>query len=83
VATNGPLVRPHEEITPIALLKTPNGETVVDMGQNFAGMVRFRVEGPAGTTVRLQHGETLDAQGNFTTANVHRALRKKRRWEKD
>jgi len=70
VATNGPLVRSHEEITPIALVRTPNGETVVDMGQNFAGVVRFSVQGPAGTTVRLQHGETLDAQGNFTTAHL-------------
>ena len=70
VATNGPLVRPHEEITPIALLRTPNGETVVDMGQNFAGIVRFRVQGPAGTTIRLQHGETLDAYGNFTVAHL-------------
>jgi alpha-L-rhamnosidase len=71
VATTGPLVRPHEEITPIALVRTPKGETVVDMGQNFAGVVRFSVQGPAGTTVRLQHGETLDAQGNFTTAHLH------------
>jgi alpha-L-rhamnosidase len=70
VATNGPLVRPHEEITPIALLRTPKGETVVDMGQNFAGIVRFSVQGPAGTTVRLRHGETLDAQGNFTIAHL-------------
>ena len=70
VATNGPLVRPHEEITPIALLRTPNGETVVDMGQNFAGVVRFSVQGPAGTTVRLQHGETLDEHSNFTTAHL-------------
>jgi alpha-L-rhamnosidase len=70
VATNGPLVRAHEEITPIALVRTPNGETVVDMGQNFAGVVRFSVQGPAGTTVRLQHGETLDAQGNFTIAHL-------------
>jgi alpha-L-rhamnosidase len=75
-ATTGPLVRAHEEIVPIALLKTPKGETVVDMGQNFAGVVRFRVKAPAGTPVRLQHGETLDAAGNFTTANVHRAPRK-------
>jgi alpha-L-rhamnosidase len=70
VATNGPLVRPHEEITPIALLRTPKGEMVVDMGQNFAGVVRFSVEGPAGTTVRLQHGETLDEHGNFTIAHL-------------
>jgi alpha-L-rhamnosidase len=76
VATTGPLVRLHEEITPVALLRTPKGATVVDMGQNFAGIVRFRVQGPAGTTLRLQHGETLDEQGNFTTANVHRASRK-------
>ena len=71
VATNGPQVRPHEEITPIALVRTQGGETVVDMGQNFAGVVRFSVQGPAGTTVRLQHGETLDEHGNFTTAHLH------------
>jgi alpha-L-rhamnosidase len=70
VATTGPLVGAHEEITPVALLRTPNGETVVDMGQNFAGVVRFTVQGPAGTTVRLQHGETLDKHGNFTTAHL-------------
>ena len=75
VATTGPLVRSHEGITPIAILRTPRGETVVDMGQNFAGVVRFRVKAPAGTTVRLQHGESLDADGNFTTANVHRTPR--------
>jgi alpha-L-rhamnosidase len=73
VATNGPMVRPHEEIRPIALLRTPNGEMVVDMGQNFAGVVRFSVKGPAGTTVRLQHGETLDEHGNFTIANLQLA----------
>jgi alpha-L-rhamnosidase len=70
VATNGPPVRAHEEITPIALLRTPNGETVIDMGQNFAGVVRLTIQGSAGTTIRLQHGETLDKHGNFTTAHL-------------
>ena len=59
----------HEEFTP-NILQTPDGSTVLDFGQNIAGVVRFQVSGPAGHTVRLPHGETLDKHGNFTQANV-------------
>lgn len=70
VATISPGVRCIEEVTPVAIITTPNGETVVDMGQNFAGVVRLSVQGPAGTTILLQHGEALDKQGNFTMENL-------------
>lgn len=51
------------------LIKTPNGETVIDFGQNLAGYVEFEIEGKAGEELRLYHGETLDADGNFTQEN--------------
>lgn len=70
VATSGPFVKHKEHFTPVAILTTPNGETVVDMGQNFSGVVRLKVSGPAGTVVRLKHGETLDKNGNFTMAHL-------------
>jgi alpha-L-rhamnosidase len=73
VAPLGPPIRRVEELKPIAVLKTPNGETVFDMGQNMVGWPRLRVRGPAGTTVRLQHAEVLDKQGNFYTANLRTA----------
>ena len=70
VAADGVPVRRHEEIRPVRIIRTPAGETVFDMGQNFAGRVRLHVQGPAGTTVTLQHGEALDKAGNFTMKNL-------------
>lgn len=51
------------------VITTPNGERVIDFGQNLAGYVELEVTGHAGQTITLQHGETLDENGNFTIAN--------------
>ncbi|MGG4033241.1 glycoside hydrolase family 78 protein [Paenibacillus cisolokensis] len=66
-------VRPIETIKPIALLRTPAGETVLDMGQNMVGWIRFTVRAEAGREMRLQHAEVLDAEGNFYTENLRNA----------
>jgi len=73
VAPEGPPVRRVEEVEPVAVLTTPKGETVVDMGQNMVGRVRLRVSGPAGTTLTVRHAEVLDKEGNFYTANLRAA----------
>jgi len=73
VAPAGPPVRRIEEVRPVKVLKTPSGETVVDMGQNMVGHVRLKVRGPAGTTVTLVHFEVLDKAGNVYTANLRAA----------
>lgn len=70
VATISPPVRRKERFVPATIVTTPAGETVVDMGQNFAGVVQLKVSGPKGATIRLQHGETLDKEGNFTMQNL-------------
>ena len=54
-----------EEIRPVKILKTPAGQTVVDMGQNMVGWVRLRSQGPAGTTITLRHAEVLDKDGEL------------------
>lgn len=69
-APAGPPVRRKERFRPVAILTTPAGETVVDMGQNLSGQVQFRVAGPAGSTLTLRHGEALDQDGNFTMQNL-------------
>lgn len=56
---------------------TPNGETVVDFGQNLAGYVEFEIQGKAGEELRLYHGETLDKEGNFTQENFWDSKRHK------
>jgi alpha-L-rhamnosidase len=73
VAPAGPPVRAIEEIKPIKVIKTPDGDTVLDMGQNMVGWVRLQVTAPAGTTITLRHAEVLDNKGNFYTANLRAA----------
>ena len=51
------------------LLRTPNGETVIDFGQNLAGFTELRLTAKAGQKLTLWHGETLDENGNFTQKN--------------
>lgn len=73
---NGELV-PHEglpvleqEVFDPKVLHTPDGNTVLDFGQNLAGHVCFQVTGAAGTQVKLIMGETLNSAGNFTLENL-------------
>jgi alpha-L-rhamnosidase len=73
VAPAGPPVKSIEEIKPVKVLKTPAGETVLDMGQNMVGWIRFRVTAPAGTSITLRHAEVLDKERNFYTANLRSA----------
>ncbi len=73
VASAGPPVKEIEEIKPVKILKTPSGDTVLDMGQNMVGWVRFRVHAPAGTTITLKHAEVLDKAGNIYFANLRSA----------
>ena len=51
------------------LFTAPNGETVIDFGQNLAGYTELRVNAKAGQRITLWHGETLDENGNFTQKN--------------
>ncbi|MCC8151320.1 MAG: glycoside hydrolase family 78 protein [Lachnospiraceae bacterium] len=54
------------------ILTTPAGETVLDMEQNMAGFVRFYVDEPKGTRIRMQFGEVLQ-DGNFYRDNLRTA----------
>ena len=62
----------NEEIKPVAVIHTPAGETVLDMGQNMTGWLRFRTSAPAGTRLHLQFGEVLQG-GNFFRDNLRTA----------
>lgn len=73
VATANEPVRRQEVIKPVAMFKTPKGETVLDFGQNLVGWLRFSVNGEAGRTVTIHHAEVLDKEGNFYTENLRAA----------
>ena len=56
----GPVVRRQDVIAPIEILTSPSGRTIVDFGQNLVGWVRFTVEGPSGSEIRIRHAEVLE-----------------------
>ncbi len=72
-APQGPPVKRMQEIKPVKILKSPNGKTIVDMGQNMVGRIRMRVKGKAGTTISLRHVEVLDKEGNIYIDNLRAA----------
>jgi alpha-L-rhamnosidase len=73
VAQENVPVRRIEEIKPVELITTPAGETVIDMGQNMVGWVRFSIQGKPGSEVQLMHAEILDNEGNFYLDNIRSA----------
>jgi alpha-L-rhamnosidase len=73
IAPQGVPVKAVEEISPIEIITTPNGETVFDMGQNMVGWVRLKVQGNRGDAVTLKFAEVLDKDGNFYIENLRAA----------
>ncbi len=73
IAPQGVPVKAVEEISPIEIITTPNGETVFDMGQNMVGWVRLKVKGSRGDAVTLKFAEVLDKDGNFYIENLRAA----------
>lgn len=73
VAPKGQAVRRIEELKAQKIFITPEGDTVIDFGQNLTGWVKMKVRGIAGTTVTINHAEVLDKAGNFYTANLRAA----------
>ncbi len=45
----GEPVRPVKEVEAVGMEVSPKGETIIDFGQNLAGVLRVKVDLPAGT----------------------------------
>lgn len=58
----------QEEVAVVQILTSPAGETILDMGQNFSGWLRFEYDFASGTEIRLEFGEILQ-NGNFYNEN--------------
>ena len=48
-----------QEIAPCRIGRDPAGRHIVDFGQNLPGWLKVRVDGAAGRSVRIRHGEAL------------------------
>ena len=69
----GEWIKEHTRLAPIRIFNTPQGERVIDFGQNLAGYVEVRIKAKKGERIVLRHAETLDKDGNFYTANYRSA----------
>ncbi|WP_043424384.1 alpha-L-rhamnosidase [Arthrobacter sp. 135MFCol5.1] len=68
-ALAGPLAPPTRvtrELTPVSITRLPNGNQVVDFGQNIHGWIRLTQLGAPGDIVTLEYAEALGADSDAT-----------------
>ncbi len=66
-------VRRTRELPTVKLSEPRPGAHVFDLGQNFSGWIRLKVNGKAGDKVVMRFGEMLNADGTVYTANLRSA----------
>ena len=66
-------IRNIEELPALVVTEPTPGAFVFDLGQNMVGVVRFRVDQPAGTRLTIRHGEMINPDGTLYTANLRAA----------
>ncbi|MGD0898937.1 MAG: glycoside hydrolase family 78 protein [Thermoguttaceae bacterium] len=69
----GEPVRVYEEFRAKKITEPKPGAYVLDLGQNFAGVVRLTVSAEAGRKITLRFAERLNPDGTFYTANLRGA----------
>ncbi|WP_106829413.1 family 78 glycoside hydrolase catalytic domain [Parabacteroides pacaensis] len=75
-----PPIRVTEVIRPVRMTETRPGEFIFDMGQNFAGVARIKVQGPKGTKITIRYGEDVYSDGSLNVMTSV-AGQQKRVWD--
>lgn len=60
-----PPIRVTKIVKPLSISEIKPGVFILDMGQNFAGVVRLKVKGAAGTKVSIRYGEDKYPDGSL------------------
>ena len=66
-------IRVERTLAAKSMTEPKPGVYVYDFGQNFAGVEQLRVDGPAGTKVRVRFAEIVNADGTIYTENLRTA----------
>ena len=64
-AQNQPPIRITKTLKPVELMEPKPNVYIFDMGQNFAGWVKLKVNAPKGTKINLRYGELLNKDGTL------------------
>lgn len=67
-------VRVTERIVPERIFTDPEGNRLVDFGQNLTGLVEVKVKGKKGQKIMVRHAETLDSNGVFYPDTLRTAI---------
>jgi alpha-L-rhamnosidase len=68
-----PMAHVVATLMPKTVTPSANGAVIFDMGQNMVGWTTLKVQGSAGTRVRLRFAEVLNPDGTIYTANLRNA----------
>lgn len=63
-------IRNVEEISTKTVKKINDTTHLFDLGRNISGVSKITLNGPAGTVVRLKHGERLYPNGRLDVSNI-------------
>lgn len=69
----GEPVRVTEKILPVKITNRPDSKYIIDMGQNFAGLISFKFKGEKGQKIVIKYGEMLHPDGRLMTENLRSA----------
>ena len=73
IPQEGEPIRETERIAAKRIFKTPQGDTVVDFGQEVTGYVEITLSAHAGDEVLFDHAEVQDKDGNWYNENYRAA----------
>jgi alpha-L-rhamnosidase len=66
-------IRAIGEIEPVSLKSLDEDVTIVDFGQNLAGLVKLKMNCPEGVRIRIRYAELLRKNGTLNTENLRKA----------
>ncbi len=69
----GEPVKRMMELKALSVTARPGGKYIINLGQNFAGVVRLKVKGRSGDSIVLRYGEVLFPDGGLMTENLRKA----------
>ena len=74
VAQENEPVRVTKRLKPVKIFTDPEGNKLVDFGQNLTGVVELNIKGKKGQKVTVKHAETLDKNGVFYPETLRKAV---------
>ncbi|VAV86149.1 alpha-L-rhamnosidase, partial [hydrothermal vent metagenome] len=64
-AQNQPPIKIKEQVNPIKVTEIEPDVFIFDMGENFAGWVKLKINADAGTSITLRYGELINKDGSL------------------